>query len=225
MARNITLSALRSRIRERGEIDNNYISDAVLNDWINESLADLYDQIVATSSDYFLDSSNINVVSGTDAYALPATFYKALGVDVNEGGQWFSMRRFNWGERNTFNVVSGQNQRTSGYRIMGGNLRIIPSPSWSSTVRLWFIPAPPKLVLDADTWDGIAGWEEFAVLDVLIKFYGKEESDPSVFIAQRDNCLKRIVSLATDRDEGEPKRVRDVYTERARSVLKTYYNP
>lgn len=62
---------------------------------------------------------------------------------------------------------------------------------------------------DTDTVDGVSGWEEYIIVDTCIKAMAKEESDPSVFIAQKNALIKRIEEAAENRDIGEPEVVSD----------------
>ncbi len=57
--------------------------------------------------------------------------------------------------------------------------------------------------------DGVSGWEEYVVVDAAIKAMAKEESDPSVLMAQKQGLLQRIESAAENRDAGSPARVSD----------------
>lgn len=211
MARSETLLGLRTQIRSRGEFRPTYISDSELTTMINQSIAELYDLLVSVNQDYYLSSADLAVVAGTAAYALPATFYKAFGVDyVRPDGTLCPLAKFMWPERGS--LVRAASAELTRYRVMGDNLRLEPVPGWSGTVRFWYIPAPTKLTADGQTFDGIAGWEEYVVLDCCIKCAAKEESDASVFMAQKAAQAERIRSLGSERDYHEADRVVDVQT-------------
>lgn len=211
MARSETLLGLRTQVRSRGEFRPTYISDSELTTMINQSIAEVYDLLVGVSQDYFLTYSDVAVVAGTATYTLPATFYKAFGVDyVRPDGVLVPMSKFMWPERG--NLVRNGAPELTRYRVMGPDLRLEPAPGWSGTVRFWYIPAPTKLVADGDTFDGISGWEEYVVLDCCVKCAAKEESDASVFMAQKAAMAERIRSLGSERDYHEADRVVDVTT-------------
>jgi len=61
--------------------------------------------------------------------------------------------------------------------------------------------------------DGIAGWEEFVVIDAAIKCKDKEESDCQVLIARRMKKEKDIEGIAANRDPGTAARTADVMTD------------
>jgi len=214
MSRTRTLLQLRDEIRNRGDLMVVRHTDVELTRNVNQSIAELYDLLVEVNKDYFLDYDDVSVVSGTGEYALDADFYKVLGVDVQDGSHWRQLRRFNWAERNQLQE-GGAGKLTTRYRAMGSNLRLRPTPQWSGTLRLWFIPAYEVLVNPGDTFDGMAGWEEYVVIDCLIKARVKDEEDIQELMALKDAQIRRIRSEASERDDGEPNRIRDCSTEAA----------
>jgi len=212
MARTKTLANLRTEAYERADVRDSYIPEAEMNRLINASLAELYDLLVSVNQDWYLSSDDITVVSGTATYALPADFWRAVGVDYQSSNTWYPMLRFNWAERNQYQDGATSRSLTR-YRVSGGNLRLRPTPDWGGTVRLWYIPAPDTLTLDADTFDGVAGWEEYAIADVVIKIRSKREEDATLEVAQKKALFARIKASAATRDSGNPDRVRDVAAE------------
>ena len=226
MARTKSLGTLQTEIRGRGEIRTNYVSAAELIAWINGSIAELYELLVNVNKDFYRSYHDITVVSGTGTYALDTDHYRLTGVDVQDGSNWYRLRRFNPEERNRLQG-SGASKRETMYRAMGRtNLILAPTPSWGGTVRVWYIPNPPNYATDgsenSNTFDYIAGWEEYVITDCLIKFAGKEESDASLYAAQKNALIRRIKSMAADLDDAEPDRIRDEWSV---DDWPTYWNP
>lgn len=217
MAKTVTLLNLRTQAQQRSNMENSgFITTAEWNTMINSSCDELYDLLIAAYVEYFLSTSTISVLSGTDTYPLPADFYKLVGVDLvlDSNGNAVSLKPFQFGERNSFlftptwNTVGASYLR---YHLQGANVRFVPIPNTAQTVKLWYAPARANLVLDADTFDGVDGWEEYAVLDVAIKALLKEESDASALMIQKEAMRKRIEQLVNDRDIGAPSRVTDIH--------------
>lgn len=216
MADSVALSALRTLIRDRYELDDNYVSDSSLNSWINSSIHELYDLLVDANSDWYAKaSSSIAIVAGTSSYAISSTasdFYKLVGVDVlDDSGQWRNMQPFTLAERNRY-VGSGE-KSLARYRVMNASLHITPTPAWSGSVRIWYLPVAATLSSDGSTFDAINGWEEYVVVDCCIKAAAKEEADASLWAAQKQALIQRIRTNAQQVDDGEPARVRDVDAE------------
>jgi hypothetical protein len=215
MARTVQLSDLRTAARQRADMENSqFISDDELNSYINLSAAELYDLIVGSYEEYYLKSYNVAVSPNTDTYPLPSDFYKLKGVDlvVDPAGNAVTLKPFIFAERNaylftpTWNIVGLAYLR---YHIQGGNIRFVPVPSSYETIKLWYTPTLKLLVNDTDKFDGIDGWEEYIITDAAIKMLQKEESDPSVLLAQKAALIQRINGMAPNRDASAPERVSD----------------
>lgn len=221
MARNVTLLSLRTQALQRADMQNSNFIDSTsgvtceANNIINASAAELYDLLVTNFEDYYTSSSTISVVSGTDTYSLPASFYKLLGVDlvIDSNGNAVTLKRFSFSDRNAFlftptmSVVGLAYLR---YMLQGQNIKFVPLPSSASTVKLWFIPTLTPLSADSDTFDGINGWEDYIIVDSAIRFLTKEESDTSSLAAEKASIIKRINDSAPNRDAGSSGRVSDI---------------
>lgn len=212
MANTVSLATIRTAIRERGEISDVYVTDTVMDSWINSAIKDLYDHILTVNQDYFVSvSNNISISSGTDSYSLPSDFAHLLRTEVLYQGDndWRPLERFMLSERSNYTYFDGTKLNWR-YRVMGDLLYISPVPTESGTVRLWYVPVPPTLSDDADTEDFIFGWDEYVILDCLIRHAQKEESDHMPFAAKQAACLERILSRAKQRDYGETNSIRDM---------------
>jgi hypothetical protein len=214
----VTLLQLRTRSRQRADQEtSNFIEDDELNGYINASIAELYDLMVAAyGSDYFLADYSFSIVSGTQNYTLPADFYKLKGIDVNlSNNNWFSIRPFNFNERNrndniTWGVLSGPSIR---YRIMGNNVKLSPNPDSNYSARVWYVPKATVLVADTDVFDDMNQWAEYVITDAAIKMMQKEESDTGTLEKQKAELKRRIEIMADNRDAGQPESVSDIYAE------------
>ncbi len=143
-----------------------WLQIAELNDEINSSVAELYDLLVTKYQDYFLASSfSITTAAGTQQYALPIDFHKMRGVEAQLGttagsAQWMTLKAMPFEERNllsfyptAWNVAGFPNVR---YCVMGTQIWFMPTPLIPASVRIWYIPSPPKLVdaLPVNPWPG-----------------------------------------------------------------------
>lgn len=201
-----TLAELRTQIRQRADMEHSeFISDAELDAWIGASLHELYGLLVQSFGDnYYVADPHEFSTDGSTSYALPDDCFKLLGVDLYQGGRWRSLRPFNFAERNRRHLVS-----TPRYQLRGNRIALEPAAS-GQQLRLWYVPRLDVPTEDEDTVDGVNGWEEYVVVDCVIKAHQKEESDPSVAMAQKAALVRRIESEAANRDAGTPMRVSDV---------------
>jgi hypothetical protein len=213
MARSFTLLALRTKVRERADIESSsFISDTELNGYISASYAVLYERLVLSGLAYFESTENLTAVAGTASYAISATHMSTIGVDWQRAsGKYEPLRRLMPKERDNFPESS---HPAVGYMLVGQNIVLYPTPSAAATYRHVYVPAPADLTTDGQTVDGVSGWEEFIVNDAARKCLMKEESDTSAIERELDREIDRLEQARlhrymadtpriTDDDEGE----------------------
>lgn len=216
MASNVTLLSMRTQARQRADMETSaFVSDSELNGYINAGIKKIYDALTNAGEFYYTAFSDIAVLPNVKSYALPASFYKLLGVDLilDANGNAVTLKPFSFSQRNsylftpTWNVVGLSYLR---YMIQGNNISFVPNPIGNQTVRVHYVPAFTNLSLDADTFDGINGWEEFVILDAAIKMLAKEESDTSMLVHEQQAMIIRINEMKLMRDIGAPSKIEDV---------------
>lgn len=209
-----------------------FLTDDEWNFNINQSANRLYDLLITKFGDkYFLASplqipTSLFTVSHGMAYvSMPNgslfdgadALYKLAGVDVsvNPGnGQWFTLPKFNWIDRNRYSTLqlSGTVQSVYGlaYCDFGDKIYFIPQPQASLYVQLWYVPILVQMLQDVDMMPfSISGWSELVIIDAAIKALIKEESydQAQILIGERAGLLERIETTAANRDVGQPNTV------------------
>jgi hypothetical protein len=212
-----SLGSIRDTVRQRCDmVASEFVTDDELDGWINASAYELYDLLVqkfSPGSYYVAPEYTFTADGSSDGYDLPDDLYKLLGVDLQlAADSWVTVKPFTFAERNRYaypNVQSATIPANCRYRLMGSQLLFTPRPTAGQVFRLWYVPKMTRLSVDTDVLEGVSGWEEYVVVDVCIKALTKEESDPSVFLAQKAALLQRIESAAENRDAGSPATVAD----------------
>lgn len=217
---NTTLQLIREQAKERADmVHSEFITDSEWNNYINASYKELYDILTQKfGDDYFVAAPYTFITqNNTTQYALPRDFYKLLGVEIqlNTGdpNSWVTMKNFQFIERNRWsypNIYTFYGITNLRYRLNGNNIMIMPMNQEGQAIRLWYNPRPSLLTNNGSIVDGVSGWEEYIIVDVCIKAWNKQESDPSVFMNQKNALLQRIEEAAENRDAGEASRVSDV---------------
>jgi hypothetical protein len=216
MAKTVTLSSLRTQIRQRCDMENSsFVSDSELNSYINASYAELYDLLVSRFEDYFTTTTTATVTAGNSSFAVPSDFYKLRGVDrqIGSSDNYYALLKFNFSERNWRNRRLNRalfGQSNINYRLIGDTVELLPEDHAAGTYRLWYVPAFTTLSSDSDTLDGVNGWEEYIVVDACIKCLEKEESSTTSFERQKQKLEMRIEEMASNRDFDQPERVTDM---------------
>jgi hypothetical protein len=213
----ITLEQLRLQCKQKADRETSeFVQDTELDTMINYSIAELHDLLIAhAGADYYLSEHDFTTVVNTEAYNLPADFYKLKGVDFSINGEWRSLRPFNFNERNritddSWSVLSAYNVR---YRLWGNTIKFSPAPESAVNARLWYVPTATKLVNASDVLANLDQWIEYVIVDVAIKYLLKEESDVQVLMMQKADLRKRIENMSANRDEGQPESISDIYAE------------
>lgn len=217
MALAVSLATMRTIARQRAGMENStFITDSELDNLINASLRRLYNLLVdARGQGYYKAQTSFNTSNGQEAYGLPADFYQLVSVDAVLGTMTLTVHPYMEEERNRYLIPYAWGTGLPlYYRLMAGNIRFIPQPTGIYQITLGYIPAPTVLTSGSDSFDGIAGWEDFAIWDVVAMMLAKEESDPSFAIGQREMMRAEIQGLAPNRDAGQPERVQDTTTGR-----------
>ena len=159
---------------------------------------------------------------GAVLFQLDSDFYKCKGVWMSDssssGTFWNPLRRFQWEQQNILRQADEYFQQGLTalplYRLftLNGLEKIAIAPMVSGTYRVWYYPAPYKMLVDNDRIDGRAGWDEWVVKDSAIKCLLKEESieQAAAIKAVRDELFSRFQLHASERDASQPEKIRNV---------------
>jgi hypothetical protein len=213
MARSRTLGDMRSDVRLRADlVGNQFVTDSELNEYINQSIAELYDRLIGSRGQEYYAKEQVIATTGVETYALPADHYETLYVELEYGGTRTRIGSYSFHERAALIGTSTPNAGVPiAFRIIQDNLSLLPAPTGGYTVRHWYVPACVRLVLDADTFDGVDGWEEYAIWRSVAYVQQKEQLDPSFALSFVSSLGQRIDRLAPFRATQNTERVTDVY--------------
>jgi len=216
MARQRTLTELILEVRQRADIENStHITDAEITRMLNQSTARLYGEISQRCEGDYAVKTTITTVAGTESYSMPATFWRLASIPpiTDISGRRSDLRR--WSTRDRASLLDPVRGWTTArpvyYRLMAADqISFLPVPDGVYSVDVWYIPASPEMTLGSDKFDGRNGWEEFVILDAVIKCITKEEGDASVFAAERETLRREILEQAASKDLADTDRVQDV---------------
>ena len=208
---------MRTRVRQRSDMVNStFITDAEINQFINDAIAELYDLLMQKfGDDYFtVAAPEGSFVSGQLDYPLPDDFLKEIGVDLKIDSQnWVTLKPFMFVERNKYNTLLSRGSlaySSTYYKLVGNNLQFTQIPGNNTKFRLWYIPYQPVLVADSDTFDGFNGWEKYPEIVASITCLNKEESDTTGLERELARIIKRVEDASQNRQAGMGYRVTDV---------------
>ncbi len=207
MARVRTLTNLIADVRARADMQNqtSFIPDAEITEYLNQSLAELYEMLVqARGADYYETTATITADGTNTSFALAGGFMSLLGVETTVNGS--SPIPLSLYDRRQHAALTSAYAPTTGdaycYRVRAGNIDLLPKPAAGKVFTVYYVPAQTRLSAGGDQFDGVSGWEEFAVVDAARKCATKEESWEVVgaLTSERDRLIARIQNAAATRD-------------------------
>ena len=233
MARAVRLDQLRLRVTRAADIESATarFTTTELNDYINESATELYDLIrAAYGQDYYRKTQTFTTTGSTATYNLASDFLDLISVDIPLGGNLvLTAHPYMENERNLYKFFpfgAWTLNQPLWYRLTGAvdstgtsaqTISFIPTPTGTYTVNVNYVPVPTLMVADADTFDGIAGWEQYVVVDAAMKCALKQQNFElfNALSMMKEKMEQRIREMASEHDAGQAERVHDVYRDLA----------
>lgn len=227
--RAVPLSTLLLRVRRAADIESatTRFPDSELTDYLNESLAELYELIRSSfGEDFYRKVFTFSTVGQSATYNLPSDFQELISVDVPLGGNLvLTARPYLESERNLYKFFpfgAWTMHQPIWYRLTGASdstgvtssqtISFIPTPTGAYTVNVNYVPNATVLVSGSDSFDGVAGWEQYAVLDAARKVAIKDKDTELLAMlgGLKAEQQMRIEKMAAEHDSGQPHRVADV---------------
>ena len=214
-----TRAEIREQIRRVADIENdgNHITDAEINDDINNSLSALWAMLVdADDGSLFSKVAPTTVQIGDNAYRLPLDFLRLVSVDIlynsvyvhsvqADPQRYAQLRRLSTRGLNFAQHYLQWNKDQNWYELF-----LFPSPSSTDQIFVRYIPSAQQLSMDDQELNLPADWHRWVVYDVGIKCYIKEESDPALVIMERETIKGRIINDIKSQSVAQVKTIRDV---------------
>lgn len=166
-------------------------------EWVSEEGSPLYltphsgTLTVGATAPYAFGTLDMSGWAGT-----PVHIYQ-LEVTVN--GQVLDVPQIPFEQRNQYQgifgpIPTGSTQSVPvGFFRFGNVLGIVPPPQSAYAYTAWFMGLFPDLVAPTDTFDGIAGWEEWLNWDCLVK----------ILVRDRDPAIYTLATTERDRLQAE----------------------
>jgi len=211
-----SLSDLRTRIRDVADSSGGFVTDAMLNTWVNQALGELYELLVRADETHFEREHQFSLVANTRDYALPADVWRIRGVDLlapgGAGDSYYACLPVSQSERHRYSRAWNLDRRGAvRYQLRGNILRFRPTPSTGYSAVLWYIPRCPRLANDSDVppINVLQGWLDYVVTEGAIRCRVRENLDANDLRGEKAALMMRIKNSAATRDAGDPETVGD----------------
>lgn len=199
--------------RQRADVENSqHFSAAEELVLFNNSHAVLHSKKVLLSEDQETRERVIYTVPGVTEYSVGSDFLKLVSVDIEAtDGNWIQVPRWTWADRHLYlNNNSAWTANRCSYRMVGSRIHLLPTPTDVRQVAIFYVRAPFEAEQTTDTYEYGPGEHEWVALDIAIKMLAKEESDPTVYMAERERLWKEVICPAVStRDSAHADRVQD----------------
>lgn len=196
MARTFTFEELYDRFAEMADIEGDtHVGAAERRKAINSGVSDTWDKICSNGlGEKYVKKVSFNTTAGTSEYAFSTIctdgdFYRVHQLYVVEGTQLRPLPR-----------------------VQPAEIAPFKAPTSTVAMKLYYLPCAPEpdptneATWEAQTFDGINGWEEHALIVAIGHVKRKKDDSYSPF-AQRKRELEERMATLGQVDFGEPMRV------------------
>jgi hypothetical protein len=187
VARTVTLSQLRTDISTQADISTNAsgrYTPTQLNRYINQSIQRFREKLSSEGVQHYLASTTGTLSTGAtspypflvlDLTAAPPNIVRVFGVDITQNSVVTTLSQIPFADRDNYGGPSNRGTPTAWSNMNTAKLAIFPPPSQALTYVVWYLPVLADLSADGDTFDGIAGWEDYIVWDVVVKLIVRDQ--------------------------------------------------
>lgn len=212
----VSLATIREEVRQRCDLPdtfatNAYISQALVDGWINRAARRLAERIIALDEDYTTTVATLVTQAGVGLVSLPSDCFKLVRLVWARGtNDLVPLRRALHDEWLGMGDVNLAWTGGAAYGIVGSTVQFWPTPDGAYSLRAHYVQLPTDLVADGDSLNLGPGWEEWIIADVCGRVASKEERLDAKrgFDEERAQAEAYIREAAADRDVGEPHFIR-----------------
>lgn len=184
---------------------------------VNTAIQALHDLLLSLGGeDYFAVDASLATVPNTATVTLPSTFYRLVSLHV----QWATTRREELhelpgeGDRYLLTDFNGWGEGTrKAFRIVANNIEIYPTPTTAQTLICRHVPVATVLAALSDSTPSINGWHKLCALQIAAEMRMVRGQANGMLQQAYARELERIETIAAERTQNEPARVRDVFPE------------
>ena len=188
--RTVTLAQLRQDIQNQADIAGLTARHGatLLNRLTNQSIQRFRERISGEGARHYLTVATGTMATGAtpgfpfaslNAGALASGIVRIYGVDVKvQGGAWKRLEHTTFEDRGSFGGGHpgsvGEPRVWAEYQTT--KLAILPPPDRGYDFVIWYLPVANDLQTDAATFDGVAGFEDYVVWDVVCRIIVRDQN-------------------------------------------------
>lgn len=186
MSRTVTLTQLLLDVRNQADIVGATArhDDTLLTRLINQSIQRFRERLSVEGVQHYLTNTTGLLTAGVtspypfsvlDLSAAAPNIVRTYSVDIDIGGVLKTLHHVQFDERSRYCGSLITAEPIAWCHIQTTLLAIMPAPSFEYQYTVWYLPKLADLTAGADTFDGVAGWEDFIVWDVVSRLVVRDQ--------------------------------------------------
>lgn len=213
MARTVTLLQLRTDISNQADVvvgsgSTDRYTPTFLNRLINQSIQRFRERLSTEGSQHYLVPTSGNLTAGAtppypfgilDLTAASPGIVRVYGIDVTVSQVTQTLLHIPFQDRAAYGSTSQTGIPKAWASIKDGQVAILPSPQAGYPYTVWYLPVAADLSADGDTFDGVAGWEDYITWDVVCRLIVRDQYQDAYALAvqYRNEIWQDILRTAT----------------------------
>lgn len=210
MSRNVSLGQLKADIRDLADVRGLEArhTASLITRRINQSIQRFRERLSIEGCQHFLTSASKSLTAGATSpypfYALDLSgespsVVRTYAVDLIVSGETKTLIHVPFEERARWGSSTSLSEPVAWSNYQTAKVAIMPAPGSDYTAVVWYLPVLPDLSSDSDTFDGVAGWEEYVVWDVVCQVTVRDQNPDAYTMVEttRDRLMSDILRSAT----------------------------
>ncbi len=196
----ITLSSVRTAVRERGDYPlSRKFSNDFLDREIQPAWTALHRIVEEVHQGWFDKEGTVPTVANQAYVALPTDCRVVKGVDLLDGNEYRPLRRLTPGARHEYGRTADE---PCAYRLTERGIDLAPTPNAIYTLRVVY--ARKVVALSASAVEVDEEWQDFVVWKAIIAIAASQERPTGEYEREMQRAEMAIRAGAAARDQHEP---------------------
>lgn len=185
--RTVTLQQLRVDVQNQADIAGltTRHGATLINRIINQEIQHFREDLSGEGSRHFLQVATGTMLQGAtsgfpfrelNAGALASGIVRVYGLDVKcQGGEWKRLEHTTFEDRTSYGGPNSLGEPKVWAEYQTTRLAVLPAPNQNYDFILWYLPVLNDLANDSDTFDGVAGWEDYIMWAAVARLVMRDQ--------------------------------------------------
>jgi len=187
VTRTVTLAQLRSDIRFQADLVGASLrhGDAQITRLINQSINRFRERVTIEGATFYLRRQEDTLSAGRPSTSVayqeldisgysPAPV-RTFDVDLITNGEVLKLNHVPFDSRNDYGSALSPGIPAAWAHFQKDTLAFFPYPNNNFSVVVYYTPVATDLVSDSDTFDGVAGWEDYITWDCVCRLIVRDQ--------------------------------------------------